>query len=735
MKKLFTTLLLSLIMIFSAQNIFASHFAGADLTYTNIGGNSYKVSLSFYRDCSGIAAPTSVIIYAECASNTNFNFTFGLSLLSGSGQEITNVCSEVHSSCSGGSNSIYGIREYVYQAVVTLPPCADWLLYYSGASRNPITTLTNTFNWFVPIYINNLNVSANSAPVYYNKIIPTIINQQIAYLDYGGVDPDGDSLVYSFYTPMSGNTSLVIYTFPFDSSNFLSSSTPISLDSHTGIITCTPNSVLTTLVGIRIDQWRNINGNMMKIGSNYRDLNLKVISAANSHPPKLSGMDFSNSHTYNANDTIFEKEICANQMIDFDINIMDVDSLDTTSIGHSENTTISWDNGINGATFTSYYNNTDSTYAHFSWIPTNSDTSANPKCFNVIVADSACPYYNVFSKRFCFLVKGSETMNLNISTVDICSDSSVTLIAQTSASNPNYIWKWNSSVLNIPQNTDTFLYIASNYQPNIDTISVTVMSSNPNGCDASDYAIINNIYQPELHISDTAFCVNDSIIIDAGNGTTYEWKDIIGNIIGTNNTQAFSNSGIYNVYVDGGINSQCFDRDTFYVLASLAPVVDLGNDTTLQPYHILTLDAGSNHSYIWSTGDTTQTITIVPYALPLGMQQYWVMVYDLGCPAYDTININLITRVNHIENKFNLDIIPNPNSGNFILELNSTTLHKIQDYKLEIYSVEGALVYNKEIKAKSKLRKKINLQHLNKGVYFVKLSSENGVLIKKMILK
>ncbi|MBL0343143.1 MAG: hypothetical protein IPP71_21105 [Bacteroidetes bacterium] len=42
------------------QEVSASHAMGADLTYECMGGNTYKMRVSFYRDCIGIAAPTSV---------------------------------------------------------------------------------------------------------------------------------------------------------------------------------------------------------------------------------------------------------------------------------------------------------------------------------------------------------------------------------------------------------------------------------------------------------------------------------------------------------------------------------------------------------------------------------------------------------------------------------------------------------------------------------------------------
>lgn len=86
LKHYFFTTILLLYFIFTAQ---ASHFAGASLTYSNIGGNNYLITFSFYRDCSGATAPTNAVINLSCSSNPSYNYNTTLSLVSGSGQEIT----------------------------------------------------------------------------------------------------------------------------------------------------------------------------------------------------------------------------------------------------------------------------------------------------------------------------------------------------------------------------------------------------------------------------------------------------------------------------------------------------------------------------------------------------------------------------------------------------------------------------------------------------------------------
>ena len=103
MKKAISLLILATIMIFGGlSDVKASHFAGADLTYTCLGGSSYQITLSFYRDCSGVSAPNTANVYFSCSSNPVFNFNVQLNQIVGSGLEITPSCPQVPTSCAGG---------------------------------------------------------------------------------------------------------------------------------------------------------------------------------------------------------------------------------------------------------------------------------------------------------------------------------------------------------------------------------------------------------------------------------------------------------------------------------------------------------------------------------------------------------------------------------------------------------------------------------------------------------
>lgn len=63
-------------------------------------------------------------------------------------------------------------------------------------------------------------------------------------------------------------------------------------------------------------------------------------------------------------------------------------------------------------------------------------------------------------------------------------------------------------------------------------------------------------------------------------------------------------------------------------------MVDLGNDTTICIDEVLTLDAGQGESFVWSTGEITQTIDVDTTGT------YWVEVTNAaGCTDFDDIEV------------------------------------------------------------------------------------------------
>ena len=134
MKKILPAIIAFLFAI-AAQESKATHLMGADLTYECLGSGQYRLTLKVYRDCRGVdAGSMQSVAYSsqQCAVNSSVS----LQLISGFPKDITPTCPGQSSVCSNG-NLPYGVQEYVYQGVVTLPPgCGnDWVFGWTSCCR------------------------------------------------------------------------------------------------------------------------------------------------------------------------------------------------------------------------------------------------------------------------------------------------------------------------------------------------------------------------------------------------------------------------------------------------------------------------------------------------------------------------------------------------------------------------------------------------------------------------
>jgi citrate lyase gamma subunit len=94
-------------------------------------------------------------------------------------------------------------------------------------------------------------------------------------------------------------------------------------------------------------------------------------------------------------------------------------------------------------------------------------------------------------------------------------------------------------------------------------------------------------------------------------------------------------------------------------------------------------------------------------------------------------DVNITTTVGISEStRVEISIYPNPNRGLFNLDLGSLGN---QNFSVKIYSLTGQVVYNKET-GNGNNNYNLNLQHVEKGIYFVSIKTETNTIIKKIII-
>lgn len=171
------------------------------------------------------------------------------------------------------------------------------------------------------------------------------------------------------------------------------------------------------------------------------------------------------------------------------------------------------------------------------------------------------------------------------------------------------------------------------------TYIVTLIVANTNGVtDTATHTVTVTGSGIDVNLgNDTTICTGTSITLDAGvhAGATYTWST--GQ---TSQTITVSTAGTYTVTVSNGF---CSDADNIVVSVAPALTVNLGNDTTVCTGGNLTLDAGHpGATYLWSTGETTQTIQP---SLTAGNTTYTVAVTQGSCSGNGDIDVNVISSI------------------------------------------------------------------------------------------
>lgn len=680
-KKVLVSLYALLLLV--SGKVSASHTMGADLTYQCLGGNTYKVTVSFYRDCIGIAAPANPLVTINSAS-CGQSLSVTCYKRPGTGQEVTPACSSSVTTCNGGSFT--GIQEWVYDGIVTLPAaCADWTFGYSLCCRNAAITTINSpsgSTFYIYATLNNLVSTCNSSPTFSNKPVPFLCLGQQYCFNHGAYDADGDSLVYSLITPMQTSSSTVTYHAPYNASNPLNSSPSTAFNTATGDICLNPQALEVTVMAVLVKEYRN----GVLIGSVERDLQLTVMNCAN-NLPSLSGINGTNN---------FSMTVCANQQTCFNIFSNDPDA--------GQQLSVDWNYGIPGATFSS------GSGLHptgtFCWTPGPADIG-NSYTFTVRVQDDACPYYGSQVYSYTINVIGIA-VNAGPDQQIACSDlATLTAHASGGSGTYTYLWSNGSTMQSITVGEGTYTVTANDGSCSAtDTVVVTLpfiptaafthspvlclnnpiqftdQSTTPAGIftsylwDFGDGAtsalqnpshqfpsagtyIVSLIVENNLGCLDTvthtvvianppvsAFtatnsCINSSVsFTDQTTGNANYWHWYFGDgatSFAHNPTHTYTSAGTFNVTLISGDTLGCLDTVTHPITIFSLPIVSAGTDQNICSGGSITLTATGGVTYVWNpSGSTGSTITLNPS----GSTTISVTGTDAnGCSAIDTVSI------------------------------------------------------------------------------------------------
>ncbi|MCC7302980.1 MAG: hypothetical protein IT233_10085 [Bacteroidia bacterium] len=270
-----------IVFVLTGLSITATHVVGSELTYKYVGGSNYRFQVKYWVDCSSTIQINQVFVNG-CAPSCNVTFlSMTLPVLNPGGTPVFPACAWPNSMCSNGPDP--GIREFVFADTFSLQACSDWTFYTEICCRSgSITTINNPLSMGMNVRatLNNSPSPVNSSPVI--SALPVAYaccNQALSFTQTAS-DADGDSLVYSFYTPWDDGMSCwtasgtVTYTNPYTFSQFLTTQTPISLNTANGDIFLHPTLCgQISVFGLKISEYQN----SVLVGSMSRDIMITVM--------------------------------------------------------------------------------------------------------------------------------------------------------------------------------------------------------------------------------------------------------------------------------------------------------------------------------------------------------------------------------------------------------------------------------------------------------------------------
>lgn len=251
---------------------------------------------------------------------------------------------------------------------------------------------------------------------------------------------------------------------------------------------------------------------------------------------------------------------------------------------------------------------------------------------------------------------------------------------------------------------------------------------------------------PEMPSGITALCQGAYPTIyttqPAANALSYAWKLTpaeAGTISGNDITGTVTWNPLFTGTAEVSVKSinncnESLYSDALEVTITAYPVVNLGPDTTILENQTLLIDAANpGATYLWSTGDVSQTITASYSGNP--STTYWVNVSQNICLSSDTVVVFFVDPVGLEENGTEISalISPNPNNGQFTIHLQAPAGKNL---RIEILNLIGTKLFTHEIvTASGKNTQQVNLPELTDGVYFLNINCPGKTITKKLIIR
>jgi gliding motility-associated-like protein len=506
------------LLLFTSQAN-AAHLVGGEVSYTYLGGDQYRFVFTLYRDSSstGSALSNTIQYTVFNPDNTVYN------------QYITdplqaNFLVNPPDPCLIPPDGI-GVQRGVYVDTITLPstPGGYYVSYQRCCWSAIIDNMTNSDNFGLLIRCDvpgtNLVSVPNNSPVILNLPPYILCTANEVVFDHSAVEPDGDSLVYSICAPdlmdqtlgfdpnpeNAGPYGPITWAPGYTSATQFGATSPMTINSATGLLTFTPNVTGSFLTGICIQEYRN----GVLINSTNRTYNFTVVNCNQIIPFTFAQFTTGASTDFLVEDCGFQyyafNRIDSIGDLSFTINVAGTatNGVDYTNIP----TTFTIPSGVFSDTLVvgAFYD---------SFIEANETVTLTFKYFDICSGefDSLISTFNIRDYQYM-------TIATPVDSINVCPDlgESAKVFANLASGQPPYIYDWisgqnetypNSSTITVPPNYITeltnayYVYVVDACFKTITSDTIWVHNQcpvsfanvySPNGDGVNDIFLIPNI--------------------------------------------------------------------------------------------------------------------------------------------------------------------------------------------------------------------------------------------------
>lgn len=241
------------------------------------------------------------------------------------------------------------------------------------------------------------------------------------------------------------------------------------------------------------------------------------------------------------------------------------------------------------------------------------------------------------------------------------------------------------------------------------------------GCTGTAVSTVTVNPNPVVNVNSPTICSGATATLTAGGATTYAWST------GASTNPINVSPGSTTSYTVTGTTSGCQGTAVSTVTVNPTPPTP----TIMVAGLTLTSSSATGNQWylngVLIPGATSQNYTVTANG------NYTVVVTIAGCSsAPSAVTIVTSVGIDSSVNPYFLNVFPNPNDGNFMVQFNTSL---ISNYTIEITNALGQLVYTEVLKDYTgTYSKQLSVVEFGKGVYMISLTNSQHETVKRIIV-